>query len=260
MKISDWTGIIACCISFVELIVIGLLTFAAFRMNSDYNSWQRQMIEDDRVPVPILESSCISPLGEHCRYYYKEKIPGIDANGQIPIYEFDEETVNTFLNKKQSAYFSDVFGKKCIVINMLNDEHEILLEHCPTKVTCKNIGGEFQSLKIESVYMEFLNGSNVTLRGSDDSIACPTSKGGTFEFYLDEISNGSNEMCKINNEVLEIMKPGLNIIGTDFKSYVFDYTKSVIRVSFIKGTDSYTYDIGVERKDNKLVPIQERIS
>lgn len=71
MKITEWTSIISCFISFVELVVIGILTFAAFKMNTDYNNWQRQVVENDRTPVPIVESSCVVDLGEHCRYYKK---------------------------------------------------------------------------------------------------------------------------------------------------------------------------------------------
>lgn len=96
MKITEWTSIISCFISFVELVVIGILTFAAFKMNTDYNNWQRQVVENDRTPVPIVESSCVVDLGEHCRYYYKEKIPGIDVNGQIPTYRLEEEDVKAF--------------------------------------------------------------------------------------------------------------------------------------------------------------------
>lgn len=259
MKITEWTSIIFCFISFVELVVIGILTFAAFKMNTDYNNWQRQVVENDRTPVPIVESSCVVDLGEHCRYYYKEKIPGIDVNGQIPTYRLEEEDVKAFLNKKQSVYFSNVFGKNCIVLNMLDNENYILLEHCPTRVTCKNIGGEFQSIKIESVYIKLISGPEITLLGNGEPFPCPTSKGETFEFYLDQITNGDNNLCHIDENVLAAMHPGMNLIGTDFNPFVLAYTESIIRISFINGTDSYTYDIGVKRKDNKLVPVQERV-
>ena len=46
MKITEWTSIISCFISFVELVVIGILTFAAFKMNTDYNNWQRQVVQN----------------------------------------------------------------------------------------------------------------------------------------------------------------------------------------------------------------------
>lgn len=76
---------------------------------------------------------------------------------------------------------------------------------------------------------------------------------------MDEVSNGSNAMCKINEEILEIMRPGLNIIGTDFNSYIFDYTKAIMRITFYNEIGSYTYDIGVQKSNNKLIAINERV-
>lgn len=185
-------------------------------------------------------------------------MPGMSVPG-LPIKKLGNNEVDELYDNKGSVYFANIFGDDCIVVNMLTDKEDILLEHRPARVTCKNLGGSIQSMRIEQVVINFTNGAEKVLLGNPRKYECQIGKNETFSFYLDEVSNGSNAMCKINEEILEIMRPGLNIIGTDFNSYIFDYTKAIMRITFYNEIGSYTYDIGVQKSNNKLIAINERV-
>lgn len=219
----------------------------------------KKMDERDEIPKPeifkITVPKCIKEapdrIDRHMRFYYGNAQRDLTCQDMIYVDKLSDKERNNLISNKGHVYFTTFNGKQCIMLNFLEDDDYIVVEHQSTLLTFLNSGATLKALSVESLEILYTNGGRKKLIGNpNDYVTFNVGKLEKYELYLDEATNDfNNSICELNTEQYRLYPDGANLLGMEFNNYFLRYRELIFK--FIE-VDLYDekYEIEISLKMN----------
>lgn len=248
-----------CILSTVNMILT--ITLSVITILSIFWTKKRlkKLDERDEIPKPEIFKITVpkyiknSPdcMDRHMRLYYGHTQRDLTCQDMIYVDKLREKEKNNLINNKGHVYFTTFNGKQCIMLNFLEDDDYIVVEHQSTLITFLNSGATIKSLSVESLEILYTNGGRKTLIGSpNDFVTFNVGKLEKYDLYLDEATNDfNNSICELNTEQYRMYPDGANLLGMEFNNYFLRYRELIFNFIEIDLYDN-KYEIEISLKMN----------